>query len=238
MRKTDKYLEKFYNTRAFFVERYHRNKIKKILKILEGIKAENLLDIGCGNGTITKIIAKAVGADKVVGVDISTRQLIQARKKGIKTFRIDLNNEGIPIKTRFELIVCTDVLEHIFDPDHVLDEIYRLSKSNGYQLFSTPNFAAWYNRLALLLGWQPFNLDASLHFKGYNPLFRFKEPYGHIRLFTKKSLIELFERHGLKVIKFDTANLRHESIIRNFVERSIPFKNLKSFLIFLTKRKG
>jgi 2-polyprenyl-3-methyl-5-hydroxy-6-metoxy-1,4-benzoquinol methylase len=233
----DRYLEKFYNERAFFVKEYNKNKIEKILKMFKDVRAEKILDIGCGDGTITKEIADTVGAKTVVGVDLSKRQLSQAKKKGVETHRVNLNKEKIPLKMKFDLIVCIDVIEHIFDPDHLLDEVTRLSKPEGYQLFSTPNFGAWYNRLALLIGWQPFNLDTSLRFKGHNPMFRFKEPYGHIRLFTKNSLIDLLKNHGLNVVRFDTANLSHESLFRNIVEHAVPFKNLKSFLIFLTEKR-
>jgi len=234
--QTTKYIEDFYDRRAFFVKEYHTDSIKKILGLVRGMDAESVLDIGCGGGEITKIIADAVGAKTVVGVDISRKQLARASKKGIKTFRVDLNREKIPVNEKFDLIICSEVLEHIIDPDHVLAEIYRLSKPKAKQIFSTPNLAAWYNRISLLLGWQPFHLDTSFRFKGANPLFRHKEPYGHMRIFTKNSMIELLARHGLNVIAFETAVLGHDSALRTAIERTLPLKGLKSIMIFLTER--
>jgi methionine biosynthesis protein MetW len=233
--KTDIYLKKFYENRAFFVEKYHVFLIPKTLEMIDGIKAKKVLDVGCGGGEITEIIAKKVRAKKVVGVDISSKQLKTASKRGIETVQVDLNKEKIPLKEKFDLVICLNFLEHILNPDHVLNEIYRLSKSK--QVFMIPNFAAWYNRISLLLGWQPFNIDTTLEFKGYNPFFRYKEPYGHIRLFTKNSARELLIRHGFSIIKFDGTMLGQESWIRNLAEKIFsPTVGLKSILIFLTKK--
>lgn len=51
-----------------------------------------------------------------------------------------------------------------FDPDHMLDELYRVLKPKGICILITPNLAAWFNRFALPLGYQPGGLDASLRY--------------------------------------------------------------------------
>ena len=72
-------------------------------------------------------------------------------------------------------------------------------KRNGVFVLTTPNLGSLYNRLCLLLGYQPFGSEVSLyHDVGH--LFRIGTA-GHIRCFTLRSLKELTLIHGFKVYK-------------------------------------
>ena len=46
----------------------------KVLEILQRLKAERFLDIGCGDGNFTVLMAKTCGAKDVYGVDISEKR--------------------------------------------------------------------------------------------------------------------------------------------------------------------
>lgn len=101
---------------------------------------KSAIDIGCGNGVFTKILAEKV--DKVIAYDIS-QSLIQQAIEGIKYTGISNISfevkelEDTPINQKFELVACMGVTSCILD-DHkfvnVLDILKACSISNGYLL--------------------------------------------------------------------------------------------------------
>lgn len=47
----------------------HDPRLRSVVGLLSGIKARNLLDIGCSDGAISRVIGETVGASKIYGVD-------------------------------------------------------------------------------------------------------------------------------------------------------------------------
>lgn len=116
--------------------------------------------------------------------------------------KIDLFSEN------FDLVYCGEIIEHLTDPDHLLDEVYRVLKCGGLLIITTPNLAGWINRLLLFLGYQPFATEVSYRFDVGKPcLIRRKEMAGHLRAFTAKSLKELLVMHGFSDIKLYGAQI-------------------------------
>ena len=54
-----------------------------------------------------------------------------------------------------DVVIASHVIEHINDTDMFVKEMYRVLRGGGYALVATPNLAAWYNVLFLILGQQP-----------------------------------------------------------------------------------
>jgi SAM-dependent methyltransferase len=127
-----------------------------------------------------------------------------AYEKGIKSFQINLDEQKLPFKEcYFDVIFAGYVIEHLFDPDQFLDEVWRVLKHGGLFVLATPNLASFYNRIALLLGFQPFSTAVSLRYNiGHMIKFSLAPSYSdHIRVFTFRSLIELLKIHKFKIIK-------------------------------------
>jgi SAM-dependent methyltransferase len=172
----------------------------EIIKFLLPRPAGKLLDIGCFDGAKTLIYSKAVQANEIWGVDFLEDKLEQAKKRGIHTLWADLNT-GTAIDLpdmAFDVIICSEVIEHIYSPDDLLDNIARLLKPDGYALLTTPNLASWKNRIALLVGWQPFLTEISTRGRYGNPLSAQGRPSGHIRIFTLGALKEMVWVAGMK----------------------------------------
>ncbi|MCJ7660959.1 MAG: class I SAM-dependent methyltransferase, partial [Anaerolineales bacterium] len=113
----------------------------RLLKSLEWIQEQHpkkALDIGFGDGFFSRQIQEASGA-RVCGLDISFEATEKARNKGVDARQCDLN-EGICFEEEsFDLVFCGEVIEHVFDPDLLLDEIWRVLVPGGNLILSTPN---------------------------------------------------------------------------------------------------
>jgi SAM-dependent methyltransferase len=178
-----------------------RSRVSQLVPLLEPHHSAYFLDIGCYNGTKTHYIARFVQAECVVGTDFLYHQLRQAQAYNVHTLIADLN-AGLPLPfgdETFDFIFVGDVIEHIFSPDYLLQEIARLLRQGGYALLTTPNLASWRNRLVLLLGWQPFATEVSTRYRVGNPLMPGGIPSGHIRVFTPRALRELSQAYNLDV---------------------------------------
>ncbi len=178
---------------------------KKVLDIIrkKRIKAKTLLDLGCGDGAITIKLSQALQSEDVWGVDISDKALEIAAKNGIKVVKVNLDEEKLPFPdASFDFVYCGEIIEHLTDPDHLLDEVYRVLKHHGLFVVTTPNLAGWVNRILLLFGYQPFQTEVSYRYDVGKPhLMRRKEMAGHLRVFTARSLKELLMKHGFSDIK-------------------------------------
>jgi len=179
------------------------NRIRKVISIAKERRPGKVLDVGCGAGDIG-VLAKAVLITcDVYGVDISGDAVAKARSRGIISFLCNVDEQPLPFQDSFfDLVICGEIIEHLFDPDHLLDEVHRVLKPNGAAVFTTPNLAAWYNRIALLIGYQPFHTSPSPRFGCVGMPLASPEAHGqHIRVFTFRALKELLRLHGFVVLE-------------------------------------
>jgi len=148
-------------------------------------------------------MAKAVEAEEVYCVDIDVNALNIAKNRGLKTIIANLSNDKLPIQNgSADLVTALEVIEHLVNPDNMLREAHRILKNHGYLLLTTPNLASWVNRLAMLLGYQPYNCEVSTEIIAGVPwkARTFAKPAGHIRPFTLKALREVLTYHGFEII--------------------------------------
>ena len=204
MKSKKKYAEKFVGiTPRDYEELEDRH--KKVLDIFSRYKFERILDVGCGDGNFSVLLKEACKAKEVYGIEISEKGVEMARKNGVKCYQLDVDEEDFPFEDNyFDAVTAFELIEHLFDPDHFLDEVYRVLKPNGIFVLTTPNLASIHNRIALLFGYQPFPTSVSLrrdvgkvlHFPcGINP------GRTHIRVFTLRSLRKLLRIHKFKVVE-------------------------------------
>lgn len=142
-----------------------------LVKFFERVHPLNILDIGCGSGYLGHLIKKLDSNVVINGFDISEHAIAQANSYD-KVYYLDLDNEDIPEEeASFDMIVCAEVLEHIYDVDHCLAEIRRLLKSGGKAILTTPNFGYWKYRIKCLLGKMPKILRDPRHIHTFNHKF-------------------------------------------------------------------
>lgn len=191
-------------------------RIKKVISLAKGLKAKRLLDIGCGDGGNTVVLKEACGADEVHGIDISPEVMEVAKEKGIDAVCLDINKDDFPFENDyFDVVYCGEIIEHLLDPDHLLDEVYRILKPQGSCLITTPNLGSWHCRLHLLMGYQPYFVLVSDRYSNVGHFMRpvrvagyVQQNYinpsaegglGHVRFFTLRALRELLKLHSFQI---------------------------------------
>jgi 2-polyprenyl-6-hydroxyphenyl methylase/3-demethylubiquinone-9 3-methyltransferase len=126
------------------------NKVKSpwILKRIHdlGLQAPKVLDVGCGAGFLSNEMA--LEGHEVTGVDLSPESLkvacLHDKTQSVKYEVADAYKLQYPDQT-FDVITAMDFLEHVEDPELVIQEISRVLKPGGLFFFHTfnRNFLAW-----------------------------------------------------------------------------------------------
>ena len=105
---------------------------------LFGVKNKKILELGCpSTGGIIQFLKND---NEVYGADISKSAVEILKKRGIKSFLVNLNEGKIPFKNKyFDVIVFIGTIEHLYNPQHGMEEVKRVLKTNGTLLISIPN---------------------------------------------------------------------------------------------------
>jgi SAM-dependent methyltransferase len=160
----------------------------------------SLLDVGCGFGGLTKFVASQVGAKIVHGVDIDARVLNEARAKGVLACQIDIGAQPLPYRSgSIHYVVSLGMMDYLEFFDGMIRECSRVLRPKGRVLISLPNLASWHNRLMLLRGYQPRDVEISSEVLVGVPRTykdRGDRPTGHIHVPTVHAFRELMEHHG------------------------------------------
>lgn len=160
-----------------------------------------ILDIGCGENA--ELFNYKIGNDCYYGCDFYD----QINTRIDNYIKVDLNDEdlsNIYKNQKFDIIFCGEIIEHLFSPDHLIDEIKKLMHTESILILSTPNLAWYLNRVLLFIGISPIYLENSSDVKlgrKFKFLGQFNKTEGHIRLFTYGAIKDFFKLKNLKIIK-------------------------------------
>lgn len=207
---------------------------KKVLSLLSKYNTDKFLDIGCGDIWLSKNILDKTRIEEYHGIEISDLGVLEAQKLGIRAIKLDINNELLPYKDKyFDFVFAGELIEHLFDPDHLFSEVYRVLKEGGFFLITTPNLASWHNRVALLFGYQPHYSEVSTKYS-VGKLFTSdkNDVSGHLRLFTLRAAKELLTLYNFKIIK--SFGRGTDMFVDKYIFNHLP--SLSTNLIVLCKK--
>jgi len=170
------------------------------LNIKPGYK---ILDMGCGSGRHTCGVYQLKNIT-AIGVDLDLNDLKEAAQKLAYHDSIKAHGGGnwalsvadirqIPFQNEsFDLVICSEVLEHIIDDKAAISELERVLKPNCNLVVSVPRY--WPERICWALSDSYVNAD-----KG-----------GHVRIYNRQNLIKLIKKQtDLKFILYHHAHSIH-----------------------------
>jgi SAM-dependent methyltransferase len=178
----------------------------RAVRPLRDSSARRVLDIGCGFGGLSKLVGESIGATEIHGVDIDPQVLDEARSKGVKAVLVDAEEAALPYPDgHFDVIMTLGIMDQMPTFDGLLREINRVLAPGGHVLVSLPNLASWHNRMMLLLGYQPRDVEISSEvLVGVPAGYVGDAPAGHIHIPTLRAFTELMEHHGFARVQLSS----------------------------------
>ena len=158
-----------------------------------------MLDVGCGEGRHIFGVMQDHPLMKCIGIDMDKASLNKA-EEGYEYFK-SISNAGaeffigsaysLPFESdSFDLIVCSEVLEHLHEYNDAIKEIHRVLKPGGKFYASVP--ASWPEKICWHLS------------KEYQ-----NQPGGHLRIFNQNNLVDEIEGEGFKFLSSERFHSIH-----------------------------
>jgi len=118
---------------------YYETKYKA-MENLDVIGSDLILDVGCGQGHLLKLICDKYPNVKAIGVDLSLFDIRKAKKRNLNQCEFIICDVSyLPLSDcYFDRVICTAVLEHVTDEKKVLNEIWRVLKEGQIAVLDVP----------------------------------------------------------------------------------------------------
>lgn len=172
---------------------YYNCKRTEMLKYLPD-SAQKILDVGCAEASFGALIKEKNNAE-VWGIELNSEIAECAKEKIDKVLVGDISEKITELPDNyFDCIFFNDVLEHLYDPYTLLKQIKYKLNNEGIIICSLPNIRHCPVLKDLILNKQwKYNEHGVLDFT-------------HIRFFTQKSIIEMFENLDYSILKIEGIN--------------------------------
>jgi len=169
--------------------------VPEIIDIIKKQKPSPLkvLDLGCGNGMLCGFLSE-VGVD-VVGVDYDDDGVCLAKNKypNIPFYKYGVQDDPQRLLDEvgegFDIVISTEVIEHLYSPQQLLNFADKCLNKNGKLVLTTPYHGYLKNLLLSLFNKWDFHHTVS--WEG-----------GHIKFWSRKTLTAFLSQHGFEVSAF------------------------------------
>ena len=168
----------------------------QISRRVAALAPARVLDVGCGDGRLTRAIKQMLPGVAVHGCDLSVAALNRA--EGLeRRYAVDLNVDRLPEPDgSLDLVIASEVIEHLIEPGRAVAEFHRVLKSGGHVLITVPNVAFWRFRLEALRGGVPSVTADERHLHSFNAAL----------------LNTLVVREGFEIVTLTGLRQRYESL--------------------------
>lgn len=147
---------------------------------------ERVLDLGCGDGSLLKLLIEQRGA-RGYGVEIDAQGVLASIRNGINVVQADIDRGLSEFKDNaFEHVVLSRTLQTVKHTENTLREMLRVGRE---AVVSVPNFGYWKNRQAVLNGRMPVSED--LPYQWYDT--------PNVRFFTLADFEALCKQMGIAI---------------------------------------
>ena len=191
--------DEYYSATNLEVPEFIMKRVDEIISGFESYKKTNrLLDIGFGAGTILQVASRK-GWD-VSGQEVSSPAVEQARVQGFEAFCGNLSEAKYP-DAYFDVITCSEILEHVPNPQEILLEVARILRPGGLFWATTPSARGISYRL-MGTEWSVLS------------------PPEHTQLYSKKGIIRMLHKAGFSRATVKTYGTNPNEIINYYRKHS------------------
>lgn len=211
----------------------HRKRINLFFSMMKDLKKRGLIkgygeaaDIGCGSGIYSSLIS-GFGFEKVTGIDICrdsldcARQQFSSIEKGKEIIYLQKDAQEFHPDSLFDLVLCTEVIEHTENPLMVVDNIRNMLKPDGIAIISMPN----------LVSIPMFELIAGSKLRK-KPLDHESQQHLDYPFFF---VIDMFKKRGYEIVQYQGTNLFVGAFSTKFLYGKQGFAVLNRLDSYLSK---
>ena len=180
-------------------EKIFAPRVDRLLELCGKYKVEmhSLLEIGAGFGTFCSEVKSRQVFDRIVAVEPTPDLAQTCRERGIDVIEKPVEQVELDSKDLFDVIANFEVIEHLFEPSVFVQSVVKLLKQGGLLLLACPNGKGFDIQTLGVMS------DAVDH--------------EHLNYFNPKSLGQLLEKAGLKVLESFTPGQLDADLVRNKV---------------------
>ncbi len=115
-----------------------RHRRRHVFALLDRIRFSTLLDVGCGDGALLRLLHARYRDVAFSGVDLSS-VVVEQNRAALPQMEFSVCNVAVdPLLGAFDVVVCTEVLEHLDDPGRALASIAQATRAGGHAVITTP----------------------------------------------------------------------------------------------------
>jgi 2-polyprenyl-3-methyl-5-hydroxy-6-metoxy-1,4-benzoquinol methylase len=186
-----------------------------LLEMLENLPPSRILDVGCSGGLFAER-ARSLG-HHVTGVD--SVEIAGVRDRVDEFFQCNLEH-GVPAEVgrAFDVVIAADVIEHVADPEALLERLRDLLDPAGQLLVSIPNFGHWYPRMRVAAGRFDYDRRGILDST-------------HLRFFTRRSLLRTVRASGYAVREIRYTGLPFGVLTKGHAHRQGLVRRIENQLV-------
>lgn len=193
-------------------EKIFRPRVERLANLCrtKNISVKRLIDVGAGYGIFLDEWRKTNPATQLLAVEPSESLAAKCRSKGFEVVE-DIAENVSGYNNHADLVVCFEVLEHVYDPLEFVQTLSRLVKPGGYVFVSTLCVDGF---------------DIQMLWEKSNSIF----PPHHINFLSVSGFERLFARAGLIDVDVSTPGQLDVDIVRNAIKREPELMNGQRFL--------